>query len=49
MDYSSERHHEEANHSAKFHGIVSLSLVFGDGKLGAGGSVIHENIRTASV
>ena len=49
MDCSSERDHEEAYHSKKFHGIVSLSLAFGDGKLGAGGSVIHENIRPSSV
>ena len=49
MDYLSERDHEEANHSTKFHGIVSLSLVFGDGKLGAGANVIHENIRPSSV
>ena len=49
MDCSSEGDHEEANHSTKFPGIVSLSLAFADGKLGAGGSVIHENIRTSSV
>ena len=49
MDCSSERDHEEANHSTKFHGIVSLSLVFRDGKLGPEASVIHENIRPSSV
>ena len=47
MDCSSERDHEEASHSTKFHGTVSLS--FGDGKLGAGENVIHENIRPSSV
>ena len=47
IDCSSDRDHWEGDHSTKFHGIVSLSLAFGDGKPGVGASVMTTCDRAA--